>query len=155
MNIAIQTNEGKQLDLTNVKYMTFENVEYALLPVLSKTQTSPLNNVVFTDQSNINRNLDAFFETENTPVQTMQPVRKVRRKIRVKRTHPNSIAHKVREWLSTAKPGQTTVFKSDTEYAIRVACEIAGVKAKIYTLKRGHFSVTYDRKKVYARMRTA
>jgi hypothetical protein len=134
MNIAIQTNEGKQLDLNNVKYMTFDNVEYALLPVIYKL---PVPQKKVPSDEKINQNLEDFFGVTKT-----------------KRVHLNSTAQKVREWLTTAKPGQSTVLKAPSDYAIRVACEIHGVKAKIYKIKRGQFSVVYDRNKTYARMQT-
>ena len=135
MFISLQTNEGKRLDAKNVKYMTFDNVEYALFPVLSGLPV-PKKKVV--PDETVNQNLEDFFDVKKT-----------------KKVHPNSVAHKVRQWLTTAKIGESTVIKAPTDYAIRVACETRGVKAKIYKQKRGHYRVVYVTKKVYARQRSA
>ena len=135
MFISIQTNEGKRLDAKNVKYMTFDNVEYALFPVLSSLPV-PKKKVVLDET--VNQNLEEFFDVKRT-----------------KKVHPNSVAHKVRQWLSTAKIGESTVIKAPTDYAIRVACEIHGVKAKIFKQKRGQYRVVFDAKKKYARQKGA
>ena len=148
MQIALQTKEGKQLDTENVKYMVLDNIEYALFPVknvsLSETPVELKEKDVTTpfsfndaEEEKVNQNLESFFG------------------IKHKRVHNRSVAQKVRQWLNTAKPGESTFIKSPSDYAIRVACELQNVKAKIYKVKHGYYSITYDRYKTYARARTA
>lgn len=139
MNISIQTNEGKQLDITNIKYMTFDNIEYAMLPVLSKIPFPTLKKKTVSDET-VDNNLNDFFNVESNT--------------KARRVNTSSTAHKVREWLANAKPGESVVLKAPSSYAIRVACETQNVKAKIYKVKRGQFTVIYDRKKAYARAKT-
>lgn len=134
MFISLQTNEGKRLDAKNVKYMTFDNVEYALFPVLPTFTVMPKKKIVLDET--VNKNLDEFFDVKKT-----------------KKVQVNSVAHKVRQWLSTAKIGESMVIKAPTDYAIRVACETRGVKAKIFKQKRGQYRVVFDAKKKYARQK--
>lgn len=139
MNISIQTSEGKQLDTKNIKYMTFDNIEYALLPVVSKPKFPIPKKKVISDEV-VDNNLNDFFNVDS--------------ETKTRKMNTTSTAYKVREWLANAKPGESIILKAPSDYAIRVACETQSVKAKIYKVKRGQYRIIYDRKKVYARAKT-
>lgn len=130
------TKEGKELDTKNVKYMTFDGVEFALFPVLSIVQKKffPTD----AKEEKVGNALQAaLFEDEYSP----------------SKTHKNSVAYRVRQWLSNAKVGQSTIIEAPTAYSIRVACETRGVKAKIFQQKRGSYRVIFDSRKKYARQK--
>ncbi len=141
MFFSLSTKEGKNLDTKNVKYMTFDNIEYALFPILNDVETKKSVTPFSEDDKQViveNALEQALFGTQNKS-----------------KLYKSSVAFRVRQWLKNAKIGESTVIMSPSDYAIRVACETRGVKAKIFKQKRGQFRVVFDAKKKYARQKGA
>ena len=131
MEILIKTADGRTLDLSQVKYMSIENVNYALVPVMGKIQ--PKLKV-----PHQNKSLEDFFDVSDTP--------------RKKGEKVNSTAYKVRQWLeSNPQPGSTINFAAPSDYAIRVAAESKNSRVRIRKLRRGLYNVTFERNQIYAR----
>jgi mRNA-degrading endonuclease RelE of RelBE toxin-antitoxin system len=145
MFFSLSTKEGKNLDTKNVKYMTFDNIEYALFPILNDVETKKIVTLFPEDDKQVivenalERTLfGTLFDTQNKP-----------------KLYKSSVAFRIRQWLKNAKIGESTVIMSPSDYAIRVACETRGVKAKIFKQKRGQYRVVFDAKKKYARQKGA
>jgi hypothetical protein len=127
MKFFMETNEGKQVDTSNVKYMTFDGVEYAMMAVVKTKQEEKTDYGVL-------RNL--FGEEIQTH----------------KRTHANSVARKVNDWLNTnPSKGQTQIFVCNTDGAVRVACENRNVKVSLRRVRKNQWAATFEGKKLYAR----
>lgn len=148
MLIALKTDDGKNLDTKNVKFMIFDNMEYAMFPVINTEKLLPAKPQKWT----IDCDEDATQErVSNSLEHIILGQLKNNKPGRGRGVRYGSVAHKVRTWIDAAKPGDSTVFQSPSDCAIRVACETKGVKAKIFRIKRGHYNVMYERNKRYAR----
>lgn len=130
MKVIFETNDGKTLDTNVIKYISIDNVEYAILPVVRKNK--PVN-VVKEITS-----LEDFFNVSN----------------KKKRVVAQSVANRVRNWLNASPDiGDTEVFKSPSEYAIRVAAENLNRKVAIRQVRKNMYRATYIKPQQYARAR--
>lgn len=130
MKVIFETNDGKTLDTNVIKYITIDNVEYAILPVLKKSK--PVNLI---EKS---KTLEDFFNVRSES----------------KRTVPQSVANRVRSWFSTSPDvGDSEVFKSKSDYAIRVAAEVLNRKVLIRQVRKNMYRATYVKPQQYARAR--
>jgi len=148
MLIALKTDDGKNLDTKNVKFMTLDNTEYAMFPVLKTEKLLPAK----PQKWSVDYPEDAAQERVSNALEDLI-LGKLGSKGagRGRGVRYGSVAHKVRQWIDSAKPGDSTTFASPSDCAIRVACETKGVKAKIFKIKRGQYNVMYERDKKYAR----
>lgn len=134
MKIVFKTNEGKTVDTTQVQYMTMGGKEYAVFLITEETPV--IQNKFDTQEGTF---IETLFGTE------FKPKRKISQR-------PQSVAHKVREWLNgNLNPGDTTNIASTTEYAIRVAAEGMNKNISIRKIRKGMFNVIYNRPQKYAR----
>lgn len=144
MKLVLETNDGKSIDTSSVKYMTMDGTEYALFPVI-KNQPVIQNKFEVTEATSIG--LDKFFGFHE-----QKKAHYVRTQKKNKRQKTNSIAYKVREWLDSGlNKGDTTNFASPSEYAIRVAAETQNKNISIRRIRKGLYNVIYNKPQVYAR----
>lgn len=130
MKVIFETNDGKTLDTNVIKYITIDNVEYAILPVLKKSK--PVNLI---EKS---KTLEDFFNVRNQS----------------KRIVTQSVANRVRSWFNTSPDvGDSEVFKSKSDYAIRVAAENLNRKVLIRQVRKNMYRATYVKPQQYARAR--
>lgn len=132
MKFVMETNEGKKLDLNTVKYITFDGIEYAMMPVIQ-----------FIDQKKLdvgNKFIETLFGVEEVAPKT--------------RGRADSVSGMVNQWLNASpKRGETVTFQCNTDHAIRVPCEKRNSKVLIRRIRKGLYSATYQGKFVYARSR--
>lgn len=130
MKVIFETNDGKTLDTNVIKYITIDKTEYAILPVVVKEKPNMLFNAKTT--------LEDFFNVSN----------------KKKRIVAQSVANRVRNWLNAGPDiGDSEVFKSPSEYAIRVAAENLNRRVAIRQVRKNMYRATYVKPQQYARAR--
>jgi hypothetical protein len=128
MKVIFETNDGKTLDTNVIKYITIDNVEYAILPVIAKKKQ---------------------LQSTDAHLPTLESFFNVSKK---KRVFAQSVANRVRTWFSSNPDiGDTETFRAPTDYAIRVAAENLNRKVAIRQLRKNMYRATYIKPQQYAR----